>query len=190
MQSVFRCLKRNPVELSQIWCYPVKSCAGIALDSASLTARGLALDRHWMLVDPEGRFVSQRQSPRMALIRPSLVDGGLRIEAPGCSPLEISEDETDGRTDSVRIWQDDCAAALVGERADAWFSGYLDRPVRLVFLPPTERRQVDQDYAAEGDVVGFADGFPFLLVGASSLDDLSRRMGTTLRFAGSDRTWW
>lgn len=168
------------MELSQIWCYPVKSCAGISLDLASVTARGLALDRHWMLVDPDGRFVTQRQSPRMALIRPSLVEGGLKIEAPEHSKLEIGEDESDGRTDSVRVWKDDCNAALVSEKADAWFSSFLDRPVRLVFLPAAQHRQVDPEYGSEGDEVGFADGFPFLLIGEASLDDLSRRLGTAL----------
>ena len=164
------------MQLSEIWCYPVKSCAGITLERARVGLRGIHLDRHWMLVNQDGRFVSQRQSPRMALIRPRFVEGGLRMEAPGISALDIGEHEHGGRTVSVQVWQDRCTAMEVGEAANAWFSSFLGQAVRLVFLPPGERRAVDQAYASSSDEVGFADGFPFLLIGRASLDDLARRM--------------
>lgn len=166
--------------LSEIWCYPVKSCAGIPLERAKVGPRGIHLDRHWMLVDPDGRFVSQRQLPRMALIRPHFVEGGLRIEAPGTSALEVGEGAHCGRTVSVQVWRDRCAAMEVGEAASAWFSRLLGETVRLVFLPAGERRAVDHDYASSTDEVGFADGFPFLLLGRASLDDLAGRMGCAL----------
>jgi uncharacterized protein YcbX len=166
--------------LSEIWCYPVKSCAGIPLERAKVGPRGIHLDRHWMLINQDGRFVSQRQLPRMALIRPRFVEEGLRLEAPGISALEIGEDAHCGRTVSVQVWRDRCAAMEVGDAANAWFSSLLGETVRLVFLPAGERRTVDQDCASATDEVGFADGFPFLLIGRASLDDLAGRMGCAL----------
>jgi uncharacterized protein YcbX len=61
-------------ELSGLYVYPIKSCAGIPLESAELSATGLRHDRRWMLVDEAGEFMSQRAHPRMALISTDLSD--------------------------------------------------------------------------------------------------------------------
>lgn len=44
-------------------------------------------------------------------------------------------------------------------------------------MPDGAVRQVDRDYAKAGDRVGFADGFPFLLVSQASVEDLGERLG-------------
>lgn len=166
--------------LAEIWSYPIKSCAGVSLSRATVGNRGIDYDRHWMLVDAEGRFVSQRQLPRMVLIRPEFMGAQLRVTAPGQSALDIPCVQPAGRTLSVRVWRDDCAAAAVSADADAWFSSFLGTAVRLVFMPAGRRRRVDPVYARSEDEVGFADGFPFLLIGRSSLADLASRMGAEL----------
>lgn len=168
------------MKLAGLWCYPVKSCAGIPLSRAGVGQRGILFDRQWMLVDGGGRFVTQRQHPRMALIQPRLEAGALVLEAPGREPLSVPLDPGTGRTVSVQIWQDRCDAAAVDGAADRWFSEFLGLAVRLVFLPRDRRRAVSPEFALPGDEVGFADGFPFLLIGAGSLADLGERMGTTL----------
>ncbi|MCB2030574.1 MAG: MOSC domain-containing protein, partial [Rhodoferax sp.] len=56
--------------IARLFIYPVKSCAGVELTEAILTETGLDLDRSWMVVEDGGMFVTQREQPRMALIRP------------------------------------------------------------------------------------------------------------------------
>jgi uncharacterized protein YcbX len=77
---------------------------------------------------------------------------------------------------AVVVWGDSVQAAAVGERADAWLSGFLGLACRLVYFPPDTVRAVDPDYARASDQIGFADGFPFLLISQASLDDLNGRL--------------
>ncbi|OQX31481.1 MAG: MOSC domain-containing protein [Candidatus Sedimenticola endophacoides] len=169
--------------LSEIHVYPVKSCAGIALERARLGARGIRHDRHWMAVGADGGFLSQRQHPAMALIRTALTPGGVRLEAPGVAPLELPLADPPPPWVEVGIWGDRCQAGFMGEAAARWISRYLRVPARLVCLPATQCRQVDLRYAREGDQVGFADGFPLLLISRASLEDLNARLGEPLPMA-------
>ena len=50
--------------LTQLHVYPVKSLGGIGLAQSDVCARGLRHDRRWMVVDPDGRFLTQREFPR------------------------------------------------------------------------------------------------------------------------------
>ena len=50
----------------------VATPAGARVTNATITPTGLALDRHWMIVDGDGMFVTQREQPRLALLRPTL----------------------------------------------------------------------------------------------------------------------
>ena len=163
--------------LNQLYVYPIKSVGGIALQEARLDDRGIEYDRRWMLVDEDRKFMSQRKHPRMALISTRLAPERLIVEAPGMPELRLSL-RPEGRTDlDVRVWSDTVRAMPVGDAADEWFSSFLEARCRLVYMPDEAVRQVDQEYAEAGDRVGFADGFPFLLVSQASLDDLSRRLG-------------
>ena len=106
--------------LSAINVYPVKSCAGIALTQAELRDTGLAHDREWMIVDDNGRFISQREVSRLALIKPQLFNGTLRLDAPGMPCLEVVPAQRTA-TD-VTVWQDQCAAWDEGGEAAEWLS--------------------------------------------------------------------
>jgi len=156
--------------------YPVKSLSGITLDRADIVQRGIAFDRHWMVVDADGVFLTQRQHPRMALVRTSLGTDCLRLAAPEMPPLELPLSDPGGERVEAQVWGDRCLAASAGDRAADWLSHYLGVAARLVFMPQEHRRQVDPDYAREGDQVGFADGFPFLLISEASLADLNSRL--------------
>lgn len=166
------------IVLSGLNRYPVKSLRGESLASAELGSRGLQHDRHWMLVNEDGRFLTQRELPRMTLIRPRIRGQGLLLQAPGLFELEV-QPESDEQM-QVQVWRDQCVARLMSPAADRWLSDFLGVSCRLVYLPEEQLRQVDQDYAKADDQVGFADGFPFLLISRASLDDLNRRMGLTL----------
>ena len=69
--------------IHSLYSYPVKSCAGIAHQRVRVTESGLDFDRHWVIVDAQGVFMTQRQHPRMVLIRPEPTGDGLWLRALG-----------------------------------------------------------------------------------------------------------
>jgi len=163
------------MKLAGLYRYPVKSLRGESLLSMRVGPRGPELDRHWMVVNDKGRFLTQRELPRMVLIRPHVLDGGLRLTAPGKPSLEVFS-LRDAPPLEVQVWNDRCLARPMGEEADRWLSDFLGIPCHLVEFPEEEHRQVDPSYAASGDETAFSDGFPFLLISQASLGDLNRRM--------------
>jgi hypothetical protein len=169
--------------LSEVNVYPVKSLRGISVDRWSVSARGLRMDRELLLVDDTGRFVTQREEHRMALVATELVGDDLVLRAPGAPPLVISLAARSAERLAVSVWKDSLAAEAVGAEADTWLSRVLDRAVRLVRFPDDVHRQVDLRFARAGDAVGFADGFSFLLATEASLADLVARVGQPLPMA-------
>ncbi|MFN7550367.1 MAG: MOSC domain-containing protein [Pseudomonadota bacterium] len=165
-----------PLQLSAIAIHPLKSCAPLALDEAVVEPRGLAHDRRWMVVDAEGRFLTGRQLPALVRIAARPADDGLVLSAPGLPHLAVAPPAPDAPRMPVVVWRDTVDAARVAPGADAWLSSALGRPVRLVHMDDAARRPVSPQYAAPGDEVSFADGFPLLLVGQSSLDALNARL--------------
>jgi len=164
------------MHLSGITIFPVKSLGGIGVDAWALDELGLVGDRRWMVVDREGRFLTQRQLPAMACIRPALgPEGRLTLRHPKLPALTIPEPPADGETLLVRVWDDTVTALAAGEAADAWLRDALGRPCRLVRLPEGAARPVDPDYAP-GARTAFTDGFPLLLIGEGSLADLNARL--------------
>lgn len=172
--------------------YPIKSCAGIGLAESAIDRAGLAGDRRWMLVSGEGRFMTQRQWPRMALIRPALTDGVLRVSAPGMPDLEVPLDGSGLRSgaETVGVWNDTLQARRESGEAAAWFSRFLEAPCALYKVDEAARRPAKPDWVArwidahpelaaafDGDhFFGFADGFPLLIANQASLDDLNARL--------------
>ncbi len=144
-------------------------------------ALGVAGDRRWMVVDAQsGRFLTQRLLAQMNRITMAWQGSEqVLLSAPGMADLSVAVPEpTELRT--VTIWRDSLAVPDAGDAAAAWLSQLLGRACRLVHVPAQLARQVDPGYAAEGDRVAFADGFPLLLIGQASLDDLSARVGRPL----------
>lgn len=162
--------------LSGLFRYPVKSLRGMGLDRVGLDARGFSLDRRWMLVDRQGLFLTQRELPRMTLVRTSIQSGRLTLQAPGMNDLLLPPESDSDETVPVKVWRDKCLARSAGKDADNWLSGFLDTGCRLVYLPDDQLRQVDLDYADKGDQTGFSDGFPLLLISEASLQDLNSRL--------------
>ncbi len=169
------------VTVTGLYHYPIKSCAGAALTSATLDARGFRHDRELMIVDAAtGNFLTQRELPRMALIAPRLDDGELTVTAPGMPPQTVPI-ITQGPTNTVGIWRDTCEAVDQGDIIASWLSAFLGYDCRLVRMADDFTRIVDQTYATSpADQVGFADGFPCLLIAQESLDDLNTRLAAPL----------
>ena len=168
------------LSLSDLYLYPVKSLAGIRVKQWPVTATGLLHDRKWMLIDSENCFLSQRKLPKMALIKPSLVNDLLILDAPNMPSLSIPLYPVGGNTVQTTIWHDQCQSKTVSAEANKWFSRFLGRPCQLVYQPESNIRSVDPDYATDNDQVSYADGFPFLIATTASLANLNESMSQSL----------
>ncbi len=166
--------------VASLFVYPVKSCRGIALSTARLTERGIAHDREWLIVDEGGRFVTQREVPRLALLVPALSTEALELRAPDLSPIAVALD-LPGTRRNVTVWRDTLPAIDQGDAAAAALSAWLGQPVRLVRFDPAVRRHCNPDFAGPGGAHhSFADGYPILVVSEASLADLNTRLATPL----------
>ncbi|HBP2470474.1 TPA: MOSC domain-containing protein, partial [Pseudomonas aeruginosa] len=168
--------------LSALYRYPIKSSAAESLERVALDALGVVGDRRWMAVDTEtGRFFTQRLLPQLGRIQARwAAPEVLRLNAPGMSELSLEVPAADANLRGVTVWRDTLQAPDAGDAAADWMTRFLGRPTRLVHIPEARARQVDTGYAEPGQKVHFADGFPLLLIGQASLDDLSQRVGRPL----------
>lgn len=165
------------MRVTRLFYHPVKSLAGVETDSLELTRRGPRFDREWMVVDPAGRFVTQRERPRMALVRTAVGAEALTLSAAGLPDLAVPLEARGRPRRGVTVWDDRCEALDEGEAAAGWLSGFLGTPCRLVRIAPGFRRPLEEDARRPGDWTAFADGFPLLAVTEESLEDLGRRAG-------------
>ena len=163
-----------------LFIYPIKSCAGLPVSSASLVPGGLEYDRRYMLVDEAGRFITARTAPQLLQVSVKLritehfdicaqhhsMSEALYLSSHG--PQEFEERQ-------VLVWRDQPWARVCSAGSD-WFSSYLGRRVQLVYLPSEQLRQVNPERSQPGDVVSFADGYPLLLTSQESLLELNARL--------------
>lgn len=168
-----------PIKITELWCYPVKSCAGIRLTQATLGPRGMVNDRAWMVIRPDGMFLTQREYPRLAVITPSFDETHLWLAAPDSVPIAVPL-HGDGLRIEVTVWRDQCDGIDQGDEIAVWLSTVLGTECRLVRMPDDWVRTVDQTFAQPDDRVGFADGFPLLIASESSLGELNERMGQSV----------
>jgi uncharacterized protein len=162
--------------LSEIWIYPIKSLAGIRVQQAKVKSKGLELDRRWMLIDDSGRFLTQREHPEMALFKVSMENGSIRVNKGAESILIETTPTIIGEMLPAQIWEDEVEVTEVNKDYSTWFSSALGMKCFLVYFPESNKRAVDPDYAINSEQVSLADGYPFLIIGQSSLDDLNSRL--------------
>ncbi len=165
--------------LTNLYIYPIKSLGGIAVDSAVVTSRGLQYDRRWMLIDDNNQALTQRQFPQMALLQVALLEEGLTVHHKNNPAVTVSVPyplTQSAGTVTVQIWDDICEAQLASNAINNWFSKALQINCRLVYMPETTTRMVDKNYAANQEITSFSDGYPLLIIGQSSLDELNTRL--------------
>lgn len=170
------------MHLSALYRYPLKSAIAEPLQASALDSLGLAGDRRWMLVDEaSGRFLTQRAEAHMSQLGAAHQgDAGLQLSAPGLAPLFVPTPGADAPLRGVTIWRDTLRVPDAGDEAAQWVSSFIGKPTRLVQVPVERARSTQAGYGLDSDRVGFADGFPLLLIGQASLDDLSNRVGREL----------
>ncbi len=168
------------ITITALNIYPVKSCKGVALERARIAATGLEHDREWLIVRSDGRFVTQREEPRLALISPSMKEGRLRLAAPGVEALEVDAAFVREPVEVV-CWGDRCAAFDAGLPAARWLETFLGAPYRLVRFDPRHLRASSAEWTQGIQAPNqFTDGFPFLVISQASLDDLNGRLASPL----------
>jgi len=168
------------VKLAGLYVHPVKSCAGIALPEALVIETGLEFDRAWMVVDARGQFVSQRELPRMALIRPTLKQHDMVLRAPGMLALHVALDAVEQPV-RVTVWDDEVAAYDMGDLAAQWFSDFLGPyrggKLRLARFDPEHRRLSSRRWTGPLEAENaFVDAFPLLVASTAGLAELNRRL--------------
>ena len=189
------------LRLRALRVHPIKSCAGIEVDASVVIETGLEFDRAWMVVDAQGRFVSQRRLPRMALVRCAFRHSELVLRAPGMLALHLALDAAQEPV-RVTVWNDTVAAFDMGDLCAQWFSDFLGGPpsgrpqadtpprgadaagvlgvsfpLRVARFDPAQRRLADPAWTAAIEAeYAFADAFPLLVIGSASLDELNRRL--------------
>ena len=165
--------------LSLLFVYPVKSCAGIPLESTRIAETGFEHDRAWMIVDQTGRFVTQRQIPHLCWIGTALTERGLVLSAPGFEPVDVPFG-VDGPLRQVTVWNDTVLAADMGEAVAAWLDAFLAVPgkqFRLVRFASDCPRLSDPDWTRGVPAPNlFSDGFPILVITQGAVDELNRRL--------------
>ncbi|WP_028605951.1 MOSC domain-containing protein [Ottowia thiooxydans] len=164
-------------KIARLFVHPVKSCAGVEVREAVLTETGLDLDRAWMVVDSSGTFITQRDLPRMVLIRPQIKTFEVILRAPGMLALHVGIDQVDSPA-VVRVWKDEVPAWDMGDVAAQWFSDFLGQPgLRFVRFDPEVQRLASKQWTGEVDAaIEFADGFPLLVASEASLEGLNTRL--------------
>lgn len=169
------------MQLSGLFIYPVKSCRGLSVPSAELDDHGIVGDRRFMVVaETDGLFLTQRSHPRMALIETSLTPDMLILSTPKHGSVSVPRASNLTPHASlqrrVTVWKSTTAADDCGDEPAEWLSDFLGLPLRLVRMGGTYQRPIVKPTAQPGDVVSFADGYPFLILSEASLADLNSRL--------------
>ncbi|MDR3687946.1 MAG: MOSC domain-containing protein [Fimbriimonas sp.] len=165
----------NQGTISGLRIYPIKSFGGVELATTGVERRGLRFDRRWMLVDSEGMFLTQRSDTRLALFRIKIDDDGLILSHPGTGTRHVPYKPT-GERRSVQVWKSVCEGVQVSAELDEWFADLLNQQCSLVYMPDDSLRETSREFTQEGDIVGFADAFPILVLGESSMAGLNEKL--------------
>jgi hypothetical protein len=166
-------------ELTDIIIYPIKSLRGISLSACYAGIKGLQYDRRWMLVNKSGQFFSQRTLPELATFNVSMKEEGFSVALKNdriLIPFHLKSNDTI----RVRIWESELLAPKAPAQYSEWFSDHLKHACSLVFMNGRVNRTLPEKYQENNEMVSFADAFPYLLIGESSLDDLNQRLAFRL----------
>ena len=173
--------------VTELVIYPIKSCAGISVPEAQFGISGLQAngvhDREWIFVTREGLFLAQREYPRMPLVTPRIVGDAVELTAPGMPLLRLPLAHDPAASNmTVQIWDHNVDVADSGDAAAAWFSDAVQGPCRLVRFRPDVHRPTSTKWTGGAPAeTRFADGYPILVIGQASLEDLNAKLKNARR---------
>lgn len=165
------------MKISEINIYPIKSLGGISLKKSKIEERGLEFDRRWMITDEEGKFFTQREFPKMATLTLQIDENHLIVNCENDS-MKIPFDFEKAETQKVRVWRSVCNAFVLPKQINDWFSDILQTNCQLVYMPDETKREINQQFRLNDEIVSFADGYAFMVIGENSLKDLNGKLET------------
>ncbi|OLO02835.1 MOSC domain-containing protein [Salinicola socius] len=157
--------------LAAIHRYPIKSTAGSSLQRARVEEEGLVGDRRFMVVKPDGTFLTARTHPGLQLVRAQFDGERLTLTHNTLPPVDVARQEFSVQPFDTEVWTDAFAAKTTNDSLDKWFSEAAGEPARLLWLGERSPRYRE----SLGVRVSFADGYPLLLISEASLEDLNGR---------------
>jgi uncharacterized protein YcbX len=167
-------------KISSLFVYPVKSCAGVRMDAVSIVPTGFEFDRNWMVVDAQGAFVTQREHPKLALVKPEFANSGMILNAPGMAPLHVSSNGA-GAPVTITLFGESHEALATNVAADAWFSEYLGASFRLAKCDPRTLRKGGVQYPErDAAPTSFVDNYGILVISEASHAALNQKLPTAV----------
>jgi uncharacterized protein YcbX len=156
----------------------------VSVISADIDDLGLVGDRRFLVVAPDGRFLTQRTHPRMALIETSLAADALTLSSPGSGSVVLNRKSKIENRKSVTVWKDTVDADDCGAEPAEWLTRFLGLPCHLVrvgtsFSRSIAARKLPSTFDSQPSTnhsVSFADAFPLLVISEASLADLNARL--------------
>lgn len=156
------------MQVASLHIHPIKGVRAVDVERASVEFRGLEGDRRWLVVDANGRFITQRSHSRLVQIVAVPTLTGLRLSAAGAGEVAVERPSGADRL-NVIVWRHEVNAALAGHAASAWLSGFLGEPLRLVYMDAAAERLQQGVWAPDALPVSFADAYPVLVTTTGSL---------------------
>ncbi|XP_062987312.1 molybdenum cofactor sulfurase [Elgaria multicarinata webbii] len=185
---------RRPITITNIYLYPIKSCATFEVRHWPIGNQGLLYDRSWMVANQNGVCITQKQEPRLCLIQPmiDLEQNVMIIKAEGMEPISVTLEESSGSLTEIcqskvcshRVQTYDC-----GERVADWFSEFLGRQCRLIRQSSDFKRNAnkkDEKGGASAEVASLSlvNEAQYLLINRKSIaqlrDQVVARLGESL----------
>lgn len=160
------------MKIKELYVYPIKSLGGISLKEAKLSDTGIQFDRYWMLVDEEGKFITQREFPQLALFQLQLFEKSIVVTF-NKDVIEIPIHVENLKTLQCEIWKDNVLGLKQSDVINNWFSEKLESKVFLVRKDETDNRNIRND---ENTFVNFSDGDQYLIIGEESVNYLNEKL--------------
>lgn len=161
--------------ITELYIYPIKSLAGIAIQKGKAEEMGFENDRRWMLIDEENQFITQRNHPNLSQFYPEINEDKIEIRHYN-KKHEFSINETLDETLFSKVWDDETKVFEVNKVTSKWFSEELGFECKLVKIATNGDRKHSSSKLNATLNVSLADGYPYLLIGSESLNFLNGKL--------------
>jgi uncharacterized protein YcbX len=158
--------------VTELYIYPIKSLAGIRVESAKAEEMGFENDRRWMLINDENRFITQRNHPVLSQFFPKIKENSIEILYLD-KKHEFSIRESLNEPIFSKVWDDETTVFEVNVTTSKWFSEILGFGCKLVKIGERNHTSIQLNKSLN---VSLADGYPYLLIGSESLNFLNEKL--------------
>jgi uncharacterized protein YcbX len=168
--------------VKELYIYPIKSLAGIRVESVKAEEMGFENDRRWMLIDEENQFITQRNHPNLSQFYPEINGDKIFINYHD-KKHEFSINETLDEPLFSKVWDDETKVLEVNKATSIWFSKALGFECKLVKIANKGDRKHNSSKLNTTLNVSLADGYPYLLIGSESLNFLNEKLEEKITMA-------